>query len=155
MCRLHARRHRANWKWERSFNLTLFHAPKSSSSLCIFLNLFGSSFAYLSALFLCNSRIHKGTAQCSTEGWATINEWLFSIRCSHCGCSNWLHLWNKTIPSGAIFLQQKRKNDLHGKIHDFNPCRLNNRSNVWQIGLRNESLWPSLIDNLNSRIVSF
>lgn len=52
----------ANWKWERSFNLTLCHAPKSSSSLCIFLNLFGSSFAYLSALFpLANSRIRNGT----------------------------------------------------------------------------------------------
>ena len=36
---------------KRSFNLILCHAPKSSSSLCIFLNLFGSSFAYLSALF--------------------------------------------------------------------------------------------------------
>lgn len=44
-----------------------------------------------------NSRFRNGTVQCSSDGWATINEWLFSIHCSHCGCYNWLHLWNHTM----------------------------------------------------------
>lgn len=63
-----------------------------------------------------NSRIYNGTEQCSTEGWATINEWLFSIHRSHCGSYNWLHLWNKTITEGAIFLwQEKRHTHTHKK----------------------------------------
>lgn len=56
-----------------------------------------------------NSRIYNGTAQCGAEGWATINEWLFSIHCSHCGFYNWLHLWNKTITGGVIFLWQRER----------------------------------------------
>lgn len=39
----------------------------------------------------------------------------FSIRCSHRGGYNWLHLRNKTIPSGARFLWQKRKKDSQRK----------------------------------------
>lgn len=55
----------------------------------------------------CNSSIHNGTAQRSTKGWATINEWLFSIQCSHCGFYDWLHLWNKTITGGVLFLWRR------------------------------------------------
>lgn len=97
-----------------------------------------------------NSRIHNGTAQCSTEGWATINEWLFSIHRSHCGCYNWLHLWNHTMRCYISVTEEgAQKNDLQGKINDFNTRRLNNRPKAWQIGLQDWSLWPSLSDDLN------
>lgn len=70
-----------------------------------------------------NSRIRKGTAQRATEGWATINEWLFSIHCSHCGCYNWLHLWNHMRCYISVTWEKVQKNPLHGKINDFNRHR--------------------------------
>jgi len=90
MCGLRAHRLRANWKWEGSFNLTLCHAPKSSSSLCTFLNLFGSSAAYPSALFRSQfPAFVMARRSAPPRGWATINEWLFfflpPIRCSRRG----------------------------------------------------------------------
>lgn len=77
-----------------------------------------------------NSRIYNGTVQCSTEGWATINEWLFSIHCSHCGFYNWLHLWNKTITGGVVFLWQKERHksmSCEERLKKFNNPRFNNR----------------------------
>lgn len=70
-----------------------------------------------------NSRIHNGTARRSTEGRATINEWLFSIGCSHCGCCNWLHLCHHTtrcfIPVTGEGVQEKAS---PGKMNDFHDC---------------------------------
>lgn len=77
-----------------------------------------------------NSRIRKGTAQCATEGWATINEWLFSIRCSHCGCYNWLHLWNHMRCCISVTWEKVQKNPLHGKINDFNRHRLKKKTHT-------------------------
>lgn len=117
MCELYARRHGANWKWERSFNLTLCHAPKSSAP-CVF---FWISLVHPSATSLPfsahNSRIHNGRVQRSAEGWATINDWLFSIRCSHCGCYDWFYQCNRT--RGQHSTEHSR-----GNVKDFKCCGL-------------------------------
>lgn len=96
-----------------------------------------------------NSRIHNGTAQRGTEGWATINEWLFSIRCSHCGCYNWLHRWNKNHNREVLYFCDRRRSTkgwLVGK--DFKSSR----PVVWEIWLEGWCYWPSLVWSLHFKL---
>lgn len=73
----------------------------------------------------------------------------FSFHCSHCGCYNWLHLWNHTMRCYiSVTEEETQRNDLQGKINDFNTPRLNNRAKAWQIGLRDWSSCSSLSDRL-------
>ncbi len=96
------------------------------------------------------SRIHNGTAQCSTEGWATINEWLFF--------DPPLTLWLLQLIASlrqnhnrrsyiSVTEEEAQKNDLWGKINNLNTRRLHNRPTAWEIRLQDWCLWPSLSNN--------
>lgn len=61
----------------------------------------------------------------AAEGWAAVNERVFSIHCSHCGSCSWFHLRNKTHnrKSYGSVTEEKARGDLYEEINRLNRCR--------------------------------